>query len=142
MPPKIAHFCGHRPAQDGAGGRFPEREISRVRGEIAEILDREDVRFGVGSLAAGADILVAEALLDRDGQVEIVLPFAKDEFIEMSVRVPGRDWIERFEAVLNRAAAIHFVTEDAYLGHDELFNYATHLALGQARLRAERNGAE
>lgn len=142
IPPKVAHFCGHRPAAAGQNGRFPQSEIDRVASEIRAIVSRERIGYGFGSLAAGADLMIAEAILDQRGELEVVLPFDRDEFLAVSVRPNGAEWVDRFEQVLSRASKVHFVTEDAYLGHDELFNYTSHLAIGHARLHAQRLGAE
>ncbi|MEM9060208.1 MAG: adenylate/guanylate cyclase domain-containing protein [Pseudomonadota bacterium] len=141
-PPRVIHFCGHMPATEDEDGRFPKSEIPRVRSEISETLRREDIRFGVGSLAAGSDILIAEALIASGGSFEAVLPFDRDEFIEVSVAPFGGEWVARFQTCLAAANTVHYVTEDAWLGDDELFNYASHLGLGLARLWSDRLGAE
>ena len=140
--PMVVHFCGHLVAAEGSDGRFPAEEIPRGRAEIDAILVERDIRFGVGSLAAGADIIIAEAILAAGGAFEAVLPFAKDEFVEVSVRSCGEDWVPRFEACLAAARSVTFVTEDAWLGDDDLFNYASHLGMGLARLWSERLGSD
>ncbi|MBT5458434.1 MAG: adenylate/guanylate cyclase domain-containing protein, partial [Rhodospirillaceae bacterium] len=95
-----------------------------------------DVGFAYGSLACGADILFAEAMLARGGDYNVVLPFRTDEFIDISVRPGGEHWVGRFQNCLDKAASVHFATEDSYLGDDHLFAYATRLAMGLALLRA------
>lgn len=140
-PPMVVHFCGHLVAPAGSGGRFPANEIPRVREAIIQVLQDRNIRFGVGSLAAGADILIAEALRAAGGVFDAVLPFARDEFIEVSVRSCGEEWVPRFNACLAAASNVTYVTEDAWLGDDDLFNYASHLGMGLARLRAERLGS-
>lgn len=141
-PPKVVHFCGHLVAPAGSSGRFPAQETPRVKAEIAALLAAQNVGFGVGSLAAGADILIAEALLDAGGAFDAILPFQREEFVDVSVRSCGEEWVPRFEACLAAARSVTYVTEDAYLGDDDLFNYASHLGMGLARLRSERLGAE
>ena len=139
--PMVVHFCGHLVAPEGSDGRFPAQEMGRVQSEISTLLEARNIRFGVGSLAAGSDILIAEALLEAGGAFEAVLPFAKDEFVEVSVRSCGEDWVPRFEACLAAARSVTFVTEDAWLGDDDLFNYASQLGMGLARLWSERLGS-
>lgn len=141
-PPAVAHFCGHRVSPDGEGGRFPVAQMPRVAAEIAECVAANRIGYAYGSLAAGADIMIAEAVLAAGGELEVVLPFDRDEFVEVSVRPTGAEWVPRFERCLDRASGVHFVTEDAYLGDDELFNYASHMAVGLARLRAQMLGGE
>ncbi len=142
QPPRVAHFCGHLAPRNGAEGRLPASQFNRVQAEAARIMEENRIEFGVGSLAAGSDILIAEALLARGGELDVVLPFQLDEFIEISVRPSGEGWVERFNACLSGADDVHFVTEDGHLGHDELFNYASHFALGLAKLRGQMLGAE
>lgn len=135
-PPLVMHYCGHIVSKAGAGGRFPENEAARVAAEIARTIEDNRIAFAVGSLAAGADMLFAEAMIARGGELDIVLPFDREEFIELSVRPAGDGWVERFQRCLDAADDVHFVTEDAYLGDDELFNYASHFAMGLAKLRS------
>ena len=45
-----------------------------------------------GSLACGADMLVAEAILARGGELHVVLPFAEEDFLKTSVHVGGPEW--------------------------------------------------
>lgn len=141
-PPLVLHHCGHRVTPDGAGGRFAESELPRVSREIAGWFATHSVDRVFGSLAAGADILIAEAALAAGVALNVVLPFARGEFVDVSVRSCGADWAERFDRCMEAANAVHFVTDDAWLGDDELFAYASHLALGLALLRARAIGSE
>lgn len=97
---------------------------------------RHGVGFAYGALASGADILFAEALLARGAELHVVLPFAREEFTEISVAPSGPGWLDRFEACLQRANSVTFATDDRYLGHDSIFTYGSYLAMGLAVLRA------
>ena len=57
-----------------ATGRFPAAPIRSVRAEVDAYLIERDVGFGYGSLASGADIIVAEALLARGAELHVTLP--------------------------------------------------------------------
>jgi class 3 adenylate cyclase len=140
-PPRVVHFVGHIIAPPGQPGRFPADRETEVRQAIAELLAVRDVGFGYGSLAAGADILFAEALLDRGAGLNVVLPFDCEEFIEASVRPSGEAWVDRFHECLRRAASVRYATEDRYLGDDHLFGYCSELAMGLALLRARHLSA-
>jgi hypothetical protein len=143
-PPRVIHYLGHIIAAPGKPGRFPAEEERRVKKEIEKLLAEEDVGFGYGSLAAGADILFAEALLKRKASLHVVLPFDRADFMETSVRPSGETWVRRFENCLRaaeKAGAIHYATEDRYLGDDHLFGYCSELAMGLARLRAQHLSA-
>ena len=62
--PAVVHFCGHR-ISDGRERAVPRRRRGDVAREIDEVVARHNVGFAYGSLASGADILWAEALLAR-----------------------------------------------------------------------------
>jgi class 3 adenylate cyclase len=140
-PPLILHFHGHIIAPEGRPGRFPATEEASVAQVIGRTLDGMRVGAGYGSLAAGADILFAEALLDRDVALNLVLPFAMADFVEQSVRPAGETWIARFERCMAAAKTLRYATEDAYLGDDHLFTYCSALAMGLAVVRARHMGA-
>ncbi|HEY3833158.1 MAG TPA: adenylate/guanylate cyclase domain-containing protein [Acidimicrobiia bacterium] len=130
-PPVVLHYCGHR-IDAAAGGRFPPDLEARVRGEIAEFLAQRRIGSAHGSLASGADILVAEAILDRGVRLEVVLPFDTDEFEAVSVAPSGPVWTERFRSCLARAASVVHASDSAFMGDDELFGYAARIAMGHA----------
>lgn len=129
--PTVIHYTGHR-----AGKRFPQSEESRVRTQIAAALERHQVGFGYGSLAAGSDILFAEELLRRGAEVNVALPFNIEEFKQISVAPQDSPWLKRFDSCLAAAKAVTFATTDEYLGDDSLFAYTSRMAMGLALLRA------
>jgi class 3 adenylate cyclase len=125
--PTVVHFLG---------SRIAPRLGQTVAAEIAALLEGMRIGAAYGSLASGADILFAEALLKRGVALNVVLPFATEDFIEQSVRPAGEDWVGRFEDCLAAAKTVRFATEDAYLGDDLLFTYCSSLAMGLASLCA------
>jgi class 3 adenylate cyclase/tetratricopeptide (TPR) repeat protein len=130
--PGVVHFCGHRIG----GARFPFGDERHVAMRIAEELERLAPGFGYGSLANGADIMCAEELLRRGAEVHVVLPFARDEFVEASVADGGQAWVDRFDACMAAADSVTYATSDAFLGEDVLFRYCSELAMGMALQRA------
>lgn len=133
--PRVVHFCGHR-IHEREGARFAAGAEHLVARRIADTLDRDPPGFAYGSLSSGADIMWAEALLERGAELHVVLPYATGEFIRMSVADSGAGWVERFERCLAAATSISHATDDAYLGDDVLYSYASELAMGLALLRA------
>lgn len=131
----VIHFCGHRISPPGRGGRFPANAEASVAARIAAEVAADPPGFAYGSLASGADIMFAEALLDAGAELHVVLPYAADEF-ERGVDVGGPGWVERFRRCMAAAASISYATDDAYLGDDVLYRYGTELAMGLALLRA------
>ena len=128
--PGVLAFAGHRLTRD------PGAEAD-LRDDLDAVLDRHRVGVGYGSLACGADVLWAEALLARGATLHIVLPFDPDEFIETSVRPGGDPWVGRHLAVREAAASVAVASDGPYQGHDELYALATALLLGRARVHAE-----
>lgn len=135
-PPAVIHYTGHMIAPPGASGRFKAAQESEVAAAIAAKLEQHGVGFGYGALACGADILFAEALLAKGGELHVVLPFSRADFVRVSVAPGGAGWVERFDACLQRARSITYATEDSYLGHDWIFSYGSFVAMGLAVLRA------
>lgn len=130
--PGVLHYCGHRIG----GARFPFADEPWVAARIAAELEHLSPGFGYGSLANGADILFAEELVRRGAELHVVVPFARDEFVRASVADGGEAWVARFEDCMAAATSITYATDDAFLGEDVLFRYASELAMGMALQRA------
>jgi len=130
--PEVVHFCGHRPPDGGWDPRVEAELTEEIRGVVAA----RRIGFAFGSMAAGADVLWAEALLAAGAELHLVFPFSREEFVATSVAPGGSEWVERFRLCVERAAEVVFATEDEYLGDDILYRYASELAMGLAILRA------
>jgi class 3 adenylate cyclase len=98
--------------------------------------------FGYCSAACGSDLLFIEALLARNAEVHITLPFERGDFIATSVAFAGQGWIDRFERALAQATSVNYGVREHYLGDDSLFAYAGALMQGAAALRARELEAE
>jgi len=132
-PVRVIHFCGHIFAGD------PGIEAG-LRARIDAWLEDAGAGFAFGALAAGADILVAEAILARGAELNVVLPFDVEHFIEHSVRPAGDAWVARFEHCLKAASEVTMATEMPYVGDPEQFAYGSRVAMGLAKLRAQHLG--
>jgi len=133
----VVAFTGHMvDAPDRAAPRFPAALVpaveAAVRGWIADL--HQPVFYG--SAACGADLIVIESALASGAEVNIVMPFDRDDFVRTSVAVAGGDWLARFDAALARATRIVPATEERHLGDDVLFEHAARLVEGLAVLRA------
>lgn len=131
----VAVFCGH---MFNAGSEAETALARRIRDQ----LDTLDIAVGYGPLACGADIVIAEALLERGAELNVVLPFAEDDFIAVSVTCGGQEWVERFEACRDGATSISFASPSAYVGDDNQFAYNTLYAMGLAVLRSQEMQCE
>jgi hypothetical protein len=131
------HYTGHMIAPEGTPGRFPAQAEAQVAERIRVELASNNIGYGYGSLACGADTLIVEALLDRGGEVTAVLPFETESFLRESVANGGPKWSERFDKCLKRVEVIH-ATDGEYVGDSEVFAYASRLAMGLAIVRAQQ----
>lgn len=138
--PRVIHYAGHIISADN-NGRFPATIEHQIREQIEAKLDVLDVGIGYGSLAAGADILFAEALLNRGSELHVTLPFSVDDFKRISVACSGSGWIERFEACWNSATSRSFTSEGGYQGDNSLFSYCSLYSMGRACLRQQHLAA-
>ncbi|MET0616108.1 MAG: adenylate/guanylate cyclase domain-containing protein, partial [Thermoleophilaceae bacterium] len=140
--PSVVHFCGHRIGAPGERARLPAEAEPQLAAAVAAELERAPVGYAYGALAAGADILWAEALLEHGGELHVVLPLALEEFVRASVEPAGAAWVERFHRCLYAATTVEYATDDALGGDDVLFRYGSELAMGLALLRARFLDAE
>ena len=134
-PTPVIHFCGHM----FLAGWEAEQQIAT---DIRAILDEQDVRIAYGPLACGADILIAEAILDRGGELHVVLPFAEEDFLKTSVSIGGEEWLARYDRARNAAASVTFATQMRCVNDDQQFAYCSKLVMGLAQLRASVMHAE
>lgn len=93
---------------DAAGrgeARFPPAKEGAVRQRIAEQLARWNVGSkdaGICGGACGADILFAEACLERGARVLLLIPLPEDQFLARSVAFADADWEARYRALRAR----------------------------------------
>ncbi len=137
--PNVVVFTGHMIDEPGRRLiRFPAAVSPIVSTYLDTRLDQLNANFGYCSAACGGDLLFIETMLARGGEVHIVLPFSKDDFITSSVAYAGNDWVKRFDTALLSATSIAYATEEPYLGDDVLFRYTADLINGMAHLHAEQ----
>lgn len=134
--PDVLHFCGHMTAPSGTPSRFPHAQQAMVAEKVRERLRARPVGFAHGSLACGADIIIAEIALELGAELHLVLPFDIEEFVEISVAPGGPEWTDRFRRCLTAATSVTIASDSAYSGDAVLFAYAARIAMGQAMNRA------
>ena len=142
--PRIGLFTGHmldRP--DRPAARFPAALEETVRDKIEACIERRDVRIGYSSLACGGDMLFAESVLKRGGEVHIFLPFDIETFIEYSVRLVPRDELaERFQRILDSAASVRILNEKGDPDDGAAYDYCNRVLAGAAILKSQFLGMD
>ena len=98
--PGVLHFCGHRMDSTGDAIGIMRDDEARVMREVGRFVGSRSFDSAFGSLACGADIMIAEELLRHDVSLNVFLPFSTEEFCAISVRPGGNKWSERYRACL------------------------------------------
>ncbi|MCO4769044.1 MAG: adenylate/guanylate cyclase domain-containing protein [Deltaproteobacteria bacterium] len=129
---RVVHYTGHMFASG------PEEHIAE---QIRDLLRELDVGAVYGSLACGADLLMAETALALGVEVHAFLPCPVDEFLTQSVIGGGEEWTRRFASVRERAQTVQ-VEPTRAVPDEVMFAYCDELAMGHAKLRANRLGCE
>jgi class 3 adenylate cyclase/tetratricopeptide (TPR) repeat protein len=149
----VVVFAGHmidhpqRGTRDGLSPRFPAdpQLVRAVSAAILAELDTLNVTIGVCSVACGSDILFAEHVLARSAELHVLLPYERNDFYGTSVDfgLSGKEWRQwrsRCDAILERAAEVHYATPERYLGDEILLEFNSKFTQGLAILRAAQRG--
>ena len=141
--PKVAALVGHMiDAPTRRIPRFPATLCDKVKQQIEECIDRNEIKIGYAGAASGSDLLFLEAMLNRGHEIVVILPFATDVFREQSVGPVGGEWDLKFERVLREASQIIQLHEDKDI-HDNQAHVLTSLYVdGLAKLRGENMETE
>jgi tetratricopeptide (TPR) repeat protein len=126
-PPRTLHFAGHMAVSPNA---------QSVKQRIRAIIAKERIAFGYGALAAGADMLIAEALLEAGAELHIVLPAPVERFRALSVTGFGEGWPEKFDAILARATTVRAIAGAPEPLIPHAIQLAGEVAMGRAVMQA------
>ena len=128
-PPPVLTYCGHLFAAKPS----LEREL---RALVELQLDALGSTVAFGALGCGSDILIAETILDRGGELHVVLPFSVEDYVRISVAVGGQGWVSRFERCMAGASGVELASQTPAMQQDRQLAFASMLAMGYAQLRA------
>ncbi len=131
--PKAIHYAGHIFGTDKA----QEPYLERLHIELSDIIQKQDIGFGYGALAAGSDILIAEALLAEGAELHVILPCDEASFITQSVAPFGQIWMDRYQSCRDQAASVTPLSSAASWPDPVQNRMTGHVAMGQAVLRAQ-----
>jgi class 3 adenylate cyclase len=137
----------HRPAPSVfySGHMFMDAErqptmaphITAISAAIAVAAHSIGPGAAFGALAAGSDIVMAEALMATGAELHVVLPMREVDFLARSVVPFGPSWHLRYEALKAKATSFRLSTHGAIADDDTVFTYGTDYAIGLALRNAE-----
>ncbi|QHN62797.1 tetratricopeptide repeat-containing protein [Curtobacterium flaccumfaciens] len=129
----IIVFAGSQPDAEGREqARFPRSAEEHIKSRVRGLLQDLKPQLVIGALAAGSDILIAEAARAEGIPFRALLPFDVDTFRATSVSVSGTRWEHRYDRLVAEAQVESLdedVEDDAYVAHNgALLDTAARLA--------------
>ena len=144
-PRSVAVFSGHLFRGSELDENAQQAIEADIRASAEPLLAEHNVGIVYGALASGTDIILAETALAASAELDVVLPFSTERFIETSVKIgdpsgkPGK-WEKRFRAILEsqsvRSLTIMDANDPSERDLDGYFFYAFRYAAGCALQRA------
>ncbi len=133
---RVLYFCGPLTPSNGA----TQAALSRLKERFNEFLRQNRFVAAIGALAAGADIIFAEAALDAGIPLHAHLPLPPTEFLAASVAPAGADWKERYISCVERAQTIDWMRR----AHPSIGAYrlGARIAMGRAMRQATELATE
>ncbi|MFZ2019422.1 MAG: Crp/Fnr family transcriptional regulator, partial [Methyloceanibacter sp.] len=144
-PRSVAVFSGHLFRGSELDENAQQAIEADIRASAEPLLAEHNVGIVYGALASGTDIILAETALAASAELDVVLPFSTERFIETSVKIgdpsgkPGK-WEKRFRAILEsqsvRSLTIMGANDPSERDLDGYFFHAFRYAAGCALQRA------
>lgn len=116
--------------------------LEALGSQLAEQIAEHGVGIGYTSASPGAELVFAEELLRRGGELHLVLPCPTAIFIEQYVAPAGEDWTARFQSVEAAATRVEISCEERIAGDEIQQRFNNQMLQGMARLHAERIGTD
>jgi len=101
----VLYYCG--PLTPASGEK--QKALESLKGRAAKLFSQRRCVAAIGALAAGADIVIAEAALDAGVPLHVHLPLPPTDFLEASVAPSGERWRDRFIACVERAQTVDWM---------------------------------
>jgi class 3 adenylate cyclase/tetratricopeptide (TPR) repeat protein len=142
--PSVACMTGHLVDPPGASfQRLPAASLGKLRRKIASLIVKRNIEIGFCSGGSGGDLLFAEELLRRKGEVNLVLPFAPEHFRRNLAELSGPgEWLEAFDRVLAQASTVTILSDDMGTDDQAPYLYCAEVVEGLAALRAQALATE
>lgn len=144
QPPNTFCYAGHIFGISGEAEPknqcLSPKQVKALKVELSELLQMHDIGFAYGALAAGSDILIAEAILEEGGELHVTLPINVEAFCDISVKPYGQSWVKRFKSCLKRASSLRIISETAKKRTEILEAQSSLASMGEAIRRAQYYG--
>lgn len=143
-PPTSIHFAGPIFTSQHTASQTPpvmQPNESQIRATISDCLQHNDVGYAFGSLSAGSDIILAEAVLTEGGKLHILLPLPIDRFRTLSVTPYGTAWDNRYDYCLEQAESISILSPQSTYISRSLNRFTGQVCMGRALLQARHFSA-
>ena len=144
--PRFAVFSGHMVDLPGRREpRFPDTTETReaLHHAIRQRLADERIQFAVCSAACGSDLIFIDEMFRAGGEVHVVIPWPRDQFIQSSVAPGGAYWQGEFARLLEQVSSISYLTQQTLPDEDGIaFEFCNRCINGFAMQRARALGAE
>lgn len=141
-PPRIVVFSGAAFDRPDAPAQCPASAEGAIRDAIRGKLAEMDAEIGYSSASCGSDLLFIEAMLERDAEVNIVLPFAREDFERERVAYVDPVWVRRFDIALKLASSVTYATPGPFLGDEVLYRFGNQALQGAAIMRGRQFGVD
>ncbi|MGO1120517.1 adenylate/guanylate cyclase domain-containing protein [Rhodovibrionaceae bacterium A322] len=119
-----------------AEARLPLSKEAAIRQALDEELASLEASIGYCSLTCGSELIFAEALLARGGELNLVLPFNEQDFLQQHYQAFPRSWTRRFHRVVEAAKTVDYANRGTYLGDGNGYRFANQILHGLATLRS------
>ncbi|MEJ8571561.1 ATP-binding protein [Microbaculum marinum] len=136
----IVLCAGQRIDHGNTAGYFPAALEPALRVAVRDRITELGAMIGYSSAAAGGDIVFGEELLALGGELNVVLPCERGDFVSQYLSPAGEDWVARFDRLCTAAASVTVSCEERLLGDETLVRFNNQMLQGAARLRGEALG--
>jgi len=126
--PAVIYFSGPIAR---AGEEESEAPQARLKAAITEFLEKTPIGWAFGALASGADIIIAEAVLEAGAELHVHLPIAPADFLKSSVHIGGPSWRERYIACMKAASSVEWARRTRLAGN-AAYRLGALVAMGKA----------
>lgn len=109
--------------------------LDRLRARFSDFLSQRKIVAAVGALAAGADIVLAETLIEAGVALHVHLPLPPTEFLASSAAPAGDAWAARYIACVERAQTIEWTRRQP--ASHAAYRLGSRIAIGRTVRQAE-----